>query len=277
MTLDFLILNLSSGKKQKMSCNNLKFEAKTSETARNIATILGVRINSTSTKQVLGFVAQAIEGKQASRVIFTPNAEFLVAAFKDKEFAQVLNQSDVNVPDGSGLIMLSRLVGQKLPERVSGADLVKALLEIGNQEEWQVGIVGARRGETDEKKELFERLRIKYPKVVFTDLDNPRLKVESSKFKIVFACQGMVKQEKWILENKDKIKANVFIGVGGSLDFLTGFTKRAPGWIQNAGLEWLWRGLTKPGHWKRVWTAVVVFPWLVLREKIEPRTMNYEP
>lgn len=252
-----------------MSRCNLKINRKTSEITQNIATILGVRINSSSVGEVLRFVAEATKGKKSPRLIFTPNAEFLVAAFRDKEFAKVLNQSDKNVPDGSGLIMLSRLIGQKLPEKVSGADLVKSLLDLGNQEKWPVGIVGVRRGEDGEKKVLFERLRRKYPKIIFSDLDAPDFNAQNSEFKVVLACQGMIKQEKWILENKNKIKANVFMGVGGSLDFLTGFTRRAPLWMQRAGLEWLWRGFTKPGHWKRVYTAVIVFPVLALKEAFQ--------
>jgi N-acetylglucosaminyldiphosphoundecaprenol N-acetyl-beta-D-mannosaminyltransferase len=235
--------------------------------SRNVATILGVRINSTSASQVLGFVAQSIRDKQTPRLVFTPNAEFLVAAFRDKEFAQILNQSDINVPDGSGLILLSSLTGQKIAERVSGADLVAALLTVGSRGGWRVGVVGARRGERKESATLFQRLKEKYPGVDFINLDDPEVSIKDLGFEIVLACQGMQKQERWILDNKNKIKANVFMGVGGSLDFLTGFTKRAPVWIQNVGLEWLWRGLTKPGHWGRVWTAVAVFPWLVLRER----------
>lgn len=85
----------------------------------------------------------------------------------------------------------------------------------------------------------------------------------------MLACHGMVKQEEWILENKDKISAKLFIGIGGSLDFLTGFSTRAPQIVRKIGLEWLWRGLTKPGHFKRIWTATVVFPWLIFREKFK--------
>jgi exopolysaccharide biosynthesis WecB/TagA/CpsF family protein len=162
--------------------------------------------------------------------------------------------------------------------------------QTGNSREgWTVGIAGARRGELIEAEELIKRLREKYPRIRFINLDNPNLKsisndetlsgkknsklkvttqfqISNFKFQIVLACHGMGKQEEWILENKDKIKAGIFMGVGGSLDFITGFTKRSPVIWRKLGLEWLWRGIQKPKHFKRIWQATVVFGFLVVNE-----------
>lgn len=240
----------------------------TLEMNRNIATILGVRINSSSTGSLLSEILAFVAGPSLGKVVFTPNPEFLVAAYKDPCFRQILNRSDINLPDGYGLILLSRFTGQKIRGRVSGADLVERLLEMGDKEGGKVGIVGARRGVESEVAILLQKLKAKYPHVDFYNLDDPKLKIKNLKFKVVLACQGMGKQERWILENKDKIEAKVFVGIGGALDFLTGFTKRAPIWMRGIGLEWLWRALQRPGHWKRIWTAVAVFPWLVLRERV---------
>ena len=74
-------------------------------------------------------------------------------------------------------------------------------------------------------------------------------------------------QEKWLWQNKDNCHGLVFVGVGGSLDFLTGFSQRAPLVCQRAGLEWLWRAFQRPAHFRRVWQAVFVFVPRVLREK----------
>jgi len=243
---------------------------------RNIALILKVRINSTSTslvlRKVLDFVANPSLQRPKALVVFTPNPEFLVAAYHDENFRQILNQADINLPDGWGLILLSRLIGQPIKERIAGADLVQRLLAEGNKRKWTVGISGARKGDLEESTEVIKRLKTKYPGLVIVNLDDTKLEISPPagglKLEIVLACQGMEKQEKWIMENKDKINAKVFMGVGGSLDFLTGFSQRAPLWMQAVGLEWLWRALQSPAHWKRIWKAVVVFPWLVVREKI---------
>ncbi|RJR25527.1 WecB/TagA/CpsF family glycosyltransferase [Candidatus Microgenomates bacterium] len=256
--------------------------------SRNIANILGVPINSTQLPSLLDQIEGLIEEKPGFEakpplIIFTPNPEFLVEAQKNLKFKEILKVADINIPDGFGLVLFSRVFRKEVKERVSGADLVSCLLETANSKGWSVGIAGARRGDRGEAEFLFKKLSEKYPRVKFVNLDNLEFKIENLSadrqdlkpahpaggLKIVFACHGMVKQEEWIIGNKEKINAKVFIGIGGSLDFLTGFSKRAPFLMRKIGLEWLWRGLTKPGHLKRVWTATVVFPWLIFREKFK--------
>lgn len=262
-----------------MSYSTSKNFKKTSKTTRSIATILGVKINSKPANEVLREILSATNSLRLKKplVLFTPNAEFLVCATRNPEFRYILNQSDINWSESFGLLLAAKFLGEPVKERVGGATLVKELLKIGNKEKWTIGIVGVRRGDKIETAVLLKSLKKNYPEIVFFNLDDSGFKIKNLKFNIVLACHGMVRQEKWILENKDKIKANVFMGVGGSLDFLTGFTKRAPVWVQKAGLEWFWRGLTKPGHWKRVWTAVGVFPWLVFKEKFQkPNPKQFE-
>jgi N-acetylglucosaminyldiphosphoundecaprenol N-acetyl-beta-D-mannosaminyltransferase len=241
---------------------------------RNIAQILKVRINSTPLagvlSQILTFVASPRLQGSKPLVVFTPNPEFLVAASRNQAFRHLLNQSDINVPDGFGLIWLSRFLGQPLAERVSGADLVAELLSIGSEKKWAVGIAGARRGDEEESTKVIDRLKEIYPGLTIVNLD--KTKLGTGKFEIVLACHGMGKQERWIMENKNRVQAKVFIGIGGALDFLTGFARRAPRWMQQTGFEWLWRALQRPGHLKRVWTAVVVFPYLAIKEELSQRT-----
>jgi len=239
----------------------------------NTVKILGVTVVSTPEAEVLERVVRFLAGPRLTTplLIFTPNPEFLVEAQKDLSFKELLNKADINLPDGIGLVWASRFLGAPIKERISGAEVVRELLEIGNKgERWEVGIAGARREVREETNELVKRLRERYPQIEFVNLDceDKKLKIKNLKLKIVFACQGMKKQEEWIWENKDKIKANVFMGIGGSLDFIAGFTKRAPRWIQEVGFEWLWRGLQRPSHFKRIRKAVFVFGWLVVREKL---------
>lgn len=265
----------------------------------NTVEILGIPIISASKDQVLKelvfFVAKPASSEKGlgkdSRglIVFTPNPEFLVKAREDFLFRELLKKADINLPDGIGLVWASRILETPIKERISGADVVEKLLEIGNREsEWMVGITGARRGDQKETMELIERLQLKYPKINFINLDDSQFKISNlyfgeipqcRQFQIVFACHGMGKQEKWIMENKQslilanarnkkKINAQIFMGIGGSLDFITGFTKRAPVWMQRIGLEWLWRGLQRPEHFKRIWKAVFVFGGLIIREKL---------
>ncbi len=241
----------------------------------NRAKILEVGLNSTSAGSVLSTMvelAMTQGGRNKPTIVFTPNPEFLVEARKDKDFKDLLNRSDINLVDGFGLVLAGGILKRNVGERISGADVVERLLEEGNQKKWTIGVTGARKGDPDEIIKLFQELRTKYQNIDFVNLDNldfqKSLKIKNLKFEIVLACHGMKKQEQWIWENKDKIKANVFMGVGGSLDFLTGFSRRAPSIIRRIGLEWLWRGLHKPQHFKRIWKATAVFGWMVLKEKL---------
>ena len=259
----------------------------------NTVNILGVHITSTSAdvllREIIAFVAKPASpetnlGRSSLRlVVFTPNPEFLVSAAEDLSFRELLNRADINLPDGVGLIWASRILGTPIKERVSGADVVEKLLEIGNEKcevrggrldteagsgNWTIGIAGARRENLAESTELIKSLKIKYSDINFVNLDNTKYKIQNTKYNLVFAAHGMKKQEQWIMENKDKINTKIFMGIGGSLDFITGFSKRAPLLMQQVGLEWLWRGLQRPEHFKRIWRAVFVFGWLVLKERV---------
>jgi N-acetylglucosaminyldiphosphoundecaprenol N-acetyl-beta-D-mannosaminyltransferase len=227
--------------------------------------ILGVGLNGTSTSSVLEKIESAIKN-EAKLVIFTPNPEFLVLASRDSSFKYLLNQADINIPDGVGLLWASKFLKTQplLKTRVAGVDLVKELFVKGQELGWKFGVVGNRRGDVKEAEEQIEKLRQEFPNLQIANYE------DGKKYDIVLACQGMELQERWIIENKDKVNAKVFIGVGGSLDLLSGFTKRAPNIVRKMGLEWLWRLVGNPKkHFGRVVNAVVVFPWLVLKERIK--------
>lgn len=231
----------------------------------NIAHIDGIPINSGCFKRLLEEIAEAARGLEQVRLVFTPNPEFLLKAHEDENFKKILQSADINLPDGFGLVLWSRLAGWGIRERVAGADMVRALLSVGNKEKWRVGLVGLRGGDGRQADDQIRRLKQLYPEVIFVDLSNDQVQ---NSFQLIFACQGMVRQEIWIWENKDKYKAGVMMGIGGSLDFLTGFTKRAPVWWRNLGLEWLWRVGQKPRHIKRVVAAVFKFSWLVIGGRV---------
>jgi len=231
--------------------------------------ILNVCLNSTSTISVLDFIKKNI-AKKSGFFLTTPNPAFLVKAQEDKVFRQILNKADVSLPDGVGLLWASRFLRTepRLEERVTGADLVEAILKTAEEEGWKMGLVGARRGEKKAVKVLLSRLKRKYP----------RLKVEALElvknwpqrdYQLILVAYGMGKQEKWIWENRKKVKGTGFLAIGRSLDFLTGFSRRAPEKMQKLGLEWLWRLIQDPRHIERVYLSCLVFPWLVFKEKFK--------
>lgn len=236
------------------------------EKADDTLKILGVALNSTELVEVLSEAGKSIRRRRKFFIV-TPNPEFLVLAQADKEFKKILNSADLAIPDGFGLILASRFLGTKpvLRQKLAGADLTAALLDKARTIGWQVGIVGARKGEIDQQKLLVDRLEQRYPGLKVECLEQ----APDRQRDLIFACQGMGEQEKWIAGNIARTRAWVFVGVGGSLDFLTGFSRRAPLVWRNLGLEWLWRLLQNPRrHFKRVFRATVIFSWLVWQEKL---------
>lgn len=244
------------------------------EKADDTSKILGVALNSTSTGSVLSEADKFIRRRRKFFIV-TPNPEFLVLAQADKEFKKILNSADLAIPDGFGLILASRFLGTRpfLNQRLAGADLVAALLEKSCLVGWRVGIVGARKGEAGQQKLLIDRLRQRYSGLRVECLeqapDRPACR-RGRQRDLIFACQGMGEQEKWIAGNIARTRAWVFVGVGGSLDFLTGFSRRAPLVWRNLGLEWLWRLRQHPRrHFRRIINACLIFPALVFQEKIK--------
>jgi N-acetylglucosaminyldiphosphoundecaprenol N-acetyl-beta-D-mannosaminyltransferase len=240
--------------------------------AKNRQKILGVWIDSTSLEEVLKRLSARIKRRKKT-VVFTPNPEFLVFAWENPWFRKVLNSADILLPDGVGLVLAGKIFGKPLKGRAAGADLVERLLRLADEKGWRVGIVGARRGVASQRREQLEILRQKYREAKIACLEETP-NWEKEKWEIVFACQGMGEQERWIAENFKKTSGLVFMGAGGSLDYLTGFAPRAPFFIRKIGFEWLFRLLIQPWRWRRQ-LALWKFFWVVVKSFFLGKLKNF--
>jgi N-acetylglucosaminyldiphosphoundecaprenol N-acetyl-beta-D-mannosaminyltransferase len=210
------------------------------------------------------------------RVVVTINPEFIVAAQKNKLFKEFLSQADLAVCDGAGLAWAAKwLTGERL-NRLTGVDLTEKLLT-GAVPGAKIFLVGA----SDDAINLMGK---KYPDYIVGGKSGGRLDqkeylledndavlrmVGASDANIVLVALGQVKQELWIKNNLAKMpNVKVAIGVGGTFDYLSGKTKRAPQWWRRLGLEWLFRLITQPQRIKRIFNATVYFTFLVIREKL---------
>jgi len=231
--------------------------------------ILGVKLDDLSQSEVVKLICSKIRSGEKFTVV-TPNPEFLVTAHRDEDFKKTLGKADLAIPDGVGLVIIPRLMGFRpyLSQRVAGADVVENILSAAAPEGWRIGVAGARRGETHEAKELIERLEVKYRGIEIENLEDKK-DWRNIKYDVIFACQGMGEQEKWIFEYLDKSKSSLYMGIGGSLDFLAGFSARAPILLRTIGFEWLWRLMTRPKtHLVRAYRAFFVFPMLLIKERL---------
>jgi len=232
--------------------------------------ILGVRIDNFNLKQVLekieGFLA---DGQQ--HFIVLPYAEFLVKAQEDEAFKKKLNQADLCLAEGFGVILGSYFLGQPIQGRIIGVELVEAIVKKFGLNH-HIFFFGAKEGVAREAAAKLER---KFNGVKFIETlngfisDNEAIiKINEAKPEILLVGLGMPKQEKWLAENLLKIPSvKVAAGVGGAFDFISGRVRRAPRIFQKLGLEWLWRLMIQPGRIKRVFRSIVVFSWLVIKQK----------
>lgn len=225
--------------------------------------ILGVRIDNLTMNEVLHKIQDFLrDGRQ--HYIVTVNPEFIVKAQKDREFCEILNNADLAIADGIGVIWASRIGGKPLKERVAGADLVKSLkFKVKSFRVFLLGGYG-----------VAEKIASEWPAVVGFSEETESMElfaqINQCQPDILLVALGAPKQEKWIAENLRKLPSvKVAIGVGGAFDMISGKIKRAPRFMQEMRLEWFWRLIKEPRRLPRIFNAIVFFPWLVLKSKIK--------
>ena len=226
--------------------------------------VLGVTIDDINMDQALDIVHGWLKvgGKH---YIVTPNPEILVAAQRDKEFKDILNNADLSIPDGVGLKLSGDIVCI-LP----GIDFMEELIKEASDQGFTVGLLG---GRDQVAKKAAECLRKKYPKIKITfaasggdvDKNGKLLKLPKlPKMDILFVGFGPPKQEKWIANNFKKIPVKVAMAVGGSLDYVSGRVPRVPKFLRAIGLEWLFRLIVQPWRIKRQ-LFLFKYLWLLAR------------
>ncbi|MDP2642648.1 MAG: WecB/TagA/CpsF family glycosyltransferase [Candidatus Peregrinibacteria bacterium] len=264
--------------------------------------ILGVNFNNTTLEEA---AKQAIKWAKENlkTYIATPNPEMLLETIKNPKFLEVLNKSGLNVPDGTGILWASTytskiknnpsklakilkaaqtlffgLIKPKsirliLKERVTGIDLMLEICKKSGAENLKIFLLGASE-ETGEKAKKI--LQEKYPNIKITGRISKSPKEEDEKeiieeinrsnADILFVAYGAPNQESWIAKNLPELTSvKVAIGVGGAFDFIAGIRKRAPKIFQKIGLEWLIRLIQEPKRIKRIWNAIIKFPYEIIK------------
>jgi len=227
----------------------------------NKISILGVKVNNLKFKEVEKIIENTLKYKD-KKTIFTPNTEIIMMCQKDLELRKIINSGDLVTPDGIGLIYASKLYRAGLDERVTGFDLSMKLLELSKDKDYKVYFLGgkpgiAKRAKLNLEDEVYDNIIGYHHGYFFNDTKYEKIeeniinKINELETNILFVGFGSPKQEKWISKNINKIKANIIIGNGGTIDVLAGKVNRAPGIYQKLGLEWLYRLIQDPKRIKR--------------------------
>jgi N-acetylglucosaminyldiphosphoundecaprenol N-acetyl-beta-D-mannosaminyltransferase len=193
--------------------------------------------------------------------VFTPNVDHVVLADENPRMRAAYARVSLSLADGVPLLWASRLLGQPLPAKVSGSDFVPVLLERAALLGWRVYFLGGAPGVAAlARDKLLERLPalqvvgVEAPNIDVDSLPDPAIveRIRAAKPHVVLVALGAPKQEIWIDATREQLRPAVLLGVGASLDFVAGTVPRAPRWISDAGLEWLFRLSREPARlWRR--------------------------
>ncbi len=235
--------------------------------------ILGLPVHPVTYDGLLAQIGRWVASKDRAHHICTINPEFMMVAQTDPIFKAVLLRSDLNVADGVGLLWAAKRLGHPLPGRVTGSDGVPIIAEHAAQAGWRLFFLGAADGVAQAAAGV---LMARHPNLqmagVYSGSPRPEdedalvARVNDSRADILFVAYGAPGQDKWIARNLPRLNVSLAMGVGGSFDFIAGIVPRAPGWMQRAGLEWLYRLIRQPWRAKRM-LRLPRFVWAVLRQQ----------
>ncbi len=235
--------------------------------------ILGVDIAVTNMKSVVYFLTKNLERLRGEYVCVS-NVHTTVMAYNDPAYRVVQNSAVIAVPDGKPLSLICRIRGYQTAQRVAGPDLMPEILRLSEREGYTHYFYGSTE---DTLKSLERNLRKKYPRLRIVGVYSPPFRkltekedaevierINASRPDFLWVGLGAPKQERWMHEHHGKINA-VMLGVGAAFDFHAGTAKRAPKWMQEFYLEWLYRLIQDPRRLlKRYVRSNAQFLWLIL-------------
>lgn len=235
--------------------------------------LLGIRIDCLSMGEAIEDFERYIAEKRPHHVV-TADASMVVTARRDSELAAIVQKADLVTPDGAGLLWASKLLGRPILHRVSGVDLVAELARLSARKGYRLYFLGAAPGVADAAAQNL-RERFAGAQIVgtrhgfFTPADEAGIVDDIAKAQpdVLLVAFGIPKQEKFIDRHKDALGVPILIGVGGSFDVYSGRVKRAPKWMQNRGLEWLYRLWQNPRKLGKVMT-LPQFALLAIRARL---------
>lgn len=230
-------------------------------------TILNVPVHPYTMSTAVYYIMDRVEHKLKTFVV-TANAEIIMMGQSDKQYYDILCKADLVLPDGAGTVWAGKYLGYDVPERVAGFDLFLEIIKAAADKPVKIFFFGAAPGIAKIAKEKCEIMApgvniVGYRDGYFTDQDNNAIikEINDSEADILFLALGAPKQEKWLAQFQDELKPTLSMGIGGSFDVLAGKMARAPKWMQESSLEWLFRLYKQPSRFMRM----LALPKFVLR------------
>lgn len=247
---------------------------------RSRAELLGLAFERATLPDVAGQCLAWCHGPRQSHIVVTANASHVCLMRRDPTLREACQAADMAVADGMSVVWALRLLGRPVPERVTGIDLMTALLEAGSRDRLRVYLLGAR---PEVLQALLERVATKFPDLVIAGARDGYFGTEAHDAivedirqaapHLLFVGMPTPFKDVFCQRHRERLAVPVIIGVGGSFDVLAGVVARAPKAAQALGLEWAWRLAMEPRKlWKRYLTTNTEFIWLVCRELLRGRS-----
>jgi N-acetylglucosaminyldiphosphoundecaprenol N-acetyl-beta-D-mannosaminyltransferase len=239
--------------------------------------VLGVRVHAIQIPEVVAWMECAILVRPGGKFLAATGMHGIVEAIHDPQFKTVLNEADLVVPDGMPLVWMARKHGLMLKRRVYGPELMETFCrETGAT--YRHFFYGGAPGVAEQLAKVMEKrheIRIagcwSPPYRPLTDMEETQLKemIALASPDLLWVGLSTPKQERWMHGHRDSLSVPLMLGVGAAFDFHTGRLKQAPRWMQESGLEWLFRLILEP---RRLWRRYLVnggeFIWNVALERL---------
>ncbi|MDN4059322.1 WecB/TagA/CpsF family glycosyltransferase [Massilia sp. YIM B02769] len=236
-------------------------------------TMMGCRIDNLSMEETLVRIEEFIRSGQPHQHVVV-NVDKLVKASRDPDLRRIVNDCALVNADGMPVVWASRLLGKPLKERVAGIDLFEALMRRAGEKGWRVFLLGAREEVVAAVADTYRR---RYPELTiagwrngyWTDAEEAQVaeQVRASGADLLFVAISSPKKEQFLGRWQGEMKIPFAMGVGGTFDVAIGRVRRAPRWMQRAGLEWFYRFLQEPRRmFRRYFIDDMAFVWLFIKE-----------
>ena len=225
-------------------------------------TVLNCPVDLCDSAYALSQVLHAVNSKQNYHIV-TINPEMIMNAQKNGAFFDILNNSNLNIPDGVGVKIALKFQGIK-QNQIRGVDFARELIKLASQNNYRVAFLGAKEEVIQKAKENFlnqyPSLNLVYVRNGYFSSDDEIIKeIKNANPQILLVGLGSPKQEEIILKLKNELAGCVMVGVGGSFDVFSGIVKESPMIWRKLGLEWLYRTILQPERFKRIFPVLPIF------------------
>ena len=238
----------------------------------------GCFVSKVSKAEICSLIKEWILEKEKGNYITAINVGKLVMMQKDEKLAGCILKSSINIADGFPIFLATKILGNPIPKRIPGIELMEQLLKLASEHRFSVYFFGS-------KPEILEKAihqcLLKYPSFKIAgshhgyyqkgEEDSLVKEIASHSPDILLVGLGLPQKEYFIDDYVEKLNASVVLAVGGAFDVLAGIKKRAPRWVQSIGIEWLWRSVYDRSRGKLIFKTFVPFIRILLEELFNQR------